>query len=473
MERKNNQEIDILENKYSDAKYIRKELQINNEELYYIYTYINLYDKSKEALEKNILKIENILLSNGLKSIKSYFREEELFFATIPIMKNPYILKTAARRNILTSTGGATYPFISSELRDKNGIFLGLNKENSFSIFINKFDRNKYRNGNICIFGMSGSGKSFLVKLLIIRNRIFGKKQYVIDTEGEYKNICKKLDGEYVKIGFTSKTYINIFDIKEEEKENKQILLLKINRLMIFFELIFEEISTEEKSILEEKLILLYKQKKKPKMEDFYEILKKDLQTEKFAKKIIPFVSGRMSFFNNNTNINVENKLIIADISELEEENIKYAMFMFIEFFWELIKQNKKEENIIYLEEIWRLIGVTSNKFVASFIYKMFKTIRKYNGCAVSITQDVSDMFSLEDGKYGNSIINNSCIKIIFYLEEQNLEELEKSIKIQEKSKEKIKNLKKGEGILIIEKNELFVDFIASKEEKEIIENGE
>lgn len=118
-------------------------------------------------------------------------------------------------------------------------------------------------------------------------------------------------------------------------------------------------------------------------------------------------------------------------------------MFIFIELFWELIKKNNKEEKIIYLEEIWRLIGVTSNKFVASFIYKMFKTIRKYNGSAVSITQDISDMFSLEDGKYGNSIINNSCIKVIFYLEDQSLEELDRCIKIQEKSKEKIKDLKK------------------------------
>lgn len=471
MEKSNNNEIDILENKYSDAKYIRKELQINNEELYYIYTYINLYDKSKEELEKNISKIESILLADGLRCVKSVFREEEIFFATMPLMKNPYIIKKAAKRNILTSSGGATYPFISNELRDKNGILIGVDKDNLLSIFINKFDRNKYRNGNTCIFGMSGSGKSFLVKLLIIRYRIFGKKQYIIDTEGEYKNICNKLDGEYIKIGFNSKTYINIFDIGEEEKNNKKILLLKINRLMIFFELIFEKISTEEKVILEEKLILLYKQKKNPKMEDFYNILKKDSRTGEFAEKIIPFVSGSMSFFNNNTNINIENKLIVADISEMEEENIKYAMFIFIDLFWEHIKKNNKEEKIIYLEELWRLIGVTSNKFVASFIYKMFKTIRKFNGCAVSITQDISDMFSLEDGKYGNSIINNSCIKVIFYLEEQGLEELDKSIKIQENSREKIKSLKKGEGILIIEKNELQVKFIASKEEKEIIEN--
>lgn len=430
-----------------------------------------MYDESKENLEKKISKIENILLSYGLRSIRAFFRQEDIFLATMPLLKNPYILKTAAKRNILTAAGGATYPFISNNLMDKGGTFIGINIENSLPIFINKFDRNKYKNGNTCIFGMSGSGKSFLVKLLIIRYRIFGKKQYIIDTEGEYKKICEKLDGEYIKIGIKSNTYINIFDINKKQKEDKNYLLYKIDKLLIFFELVFEKISLEEKSILEEKLIFLYETKEKPKMEDFYNILKEDSKTEKLAIKLIPFVYGRMNFFNNYTNVNINNKLIVADISEIEEENLKYGMFLFTELFWELTKQNKKEEKIIYFEEIWRLIGVKSNKFVAGFIYEMFKTIRKYNGCCVSITQDISDMFSLEKGKYGNSIINNSCLKILFYLEEKSIQELETCIKINEKNREKIRELKKGEGIIVIEKEQFQVNFKASEEEKDIIEN--
>lgn len=411
------------------------------------------------------------MLADGLRSIKGHFREEDLFFATSPIMKNPYILKVAAKRNILTTAGGATYPFISNNLMDKNGILIGINKENLLPIFIDSFNREKYRNGNICIFGMSGSGKSFFAKLLIIRNRIFGKKQYIIDSEGEYKNLCEKMEGEYIKIGIKSKSYINIFDIRSEQRNDKKIILSKINKLIIFFELIFENITIDEKAILEEELLILYKNIENPKMEDFYKLLKHKKETEKFSDKLIPFVFGRMSFFNNYTNINLENKLIIADISDLEEENIKYGMFIFIDLFWDLIKQNKNEEKIIYLEEIWRLIGITSNKFVAEFVYKIFKTIRKYNGSCVAITQEIADMFSLEKGKYGNSIINNSCIKIIFYMEEQEIKELNKCVNIKEKNEEKIRELKKGEGIIVIEKDQFIVEFKASEEEREIIEN--
>ena len=121
-----------------------------------------------------------------------------------------------------------------------------------------------------------------------------------------------------------------------------------------------------------------------------------------------------MKFFNHHTNIELKNELIIADIYELGEENLKYGMYLFTDIFWDKIKENRKEKKAIYLDEIWRLIGITSNKNVASFIYKIFKTIRKYGGSSVAITQDISDLFSLEDGIYGKSILNNSSIKTFF-----------------------------------------------------------
>ena len=151
-----------------------------------------------------------------------------------------------------------------------------------------------------------------------------------------------------------------------------------------------------------------------PLLEDLFNILKKDKRTKKFQIKLIPFVKGSLNFFNNYTNVELNNKLIIGDIYELGEENIKYGMYLFTELFWDKIKKNRKVKKAIYFDEIWRLIGVTSNKEVASFIYKIFKTIRKYGGSGVAITQDISDLFSLENGTYGKSILNNSSIKTFF-----------------------------------------------------------
>ena len=158
-----------------------------------------------------------------------------------------------------------------------------------------------------------------------------------------------------------------------------------------------------------------------PKLGDFYEVLKEDKNMKKYEMQLIPFVEGSLSFFNQYTNIELENKLIVADIYELEEENLKYGMYIFTELFWDKIKEDRNKKKSIYLDEIWRLIGVTSNKEVASFIYKIFKTIRKYSGSSVAITQDISDLFSLENGIYGKSILNNSCIKAFFSLEEENI----------------------------------------------------
>ena len=350
----------------------------------------------------------------------------------------------------------------------------------------------------MCIFGTSGAGKSFYTKLLILRARLLGIEQFVIDPEREYVNLTKELNGTEIRIGPSSKTYVNIFDIREESLEDgeKGYLATKISKLIGFFNLIFGELNEEEKAILEEKIIEVYNEKninfddvslfnenknsiisKKfkssldmPILEDFYNILKNDEKTKKFSIKLIPFVKGSLNFFNNYTNVEIDNKLIIADVYELGEENLKYGMYLFTELFWDKIKINRKNKKAIYLDEIWRLIGVTSNKEVASFIYKIFKTIRKYGGSSVAITQDISDLFSLENGIYGKSILNNSSIKSFFSLEEDNIKILSENINLTEKEKIEIKSLKRGESLMFIGDDHILAKIECSEKEKNIVE---
>ena len=186
--------------------------------------------------------------------------------------------------------------------------------------------------------------------------------------------------------------------------------------------------------------------------------------------KMIPFVKGSLNFLNNYTNIELNNKLIIADIYDLGEENLKYGMYIFTELFWDKIKLNRNIKKAIYLDEIWRLIGVTSNRDVAKFIYKIFKTIRKYGGSSVAITQDISDLFSLEDGIYGKSILNNSSIKTFFSLEEENINVLSKFINLSEKEKVEIKSLNTGECLMCVAENHILSKIESSDFEKNIIE---
>lgn len=496
----NRQDIDIAAFTYNDAKYIRKQMQVDNEELYYLYIYITIYTKEKNELEYLLNKIEGIIQSRGMQTRRAYFRQEQTFLSCVPIMKNHEDIKEASKRNILTSGLVSTYPFISSSIFDEQGIYIGTNIYNNSLVFIDRYNTAKYKNANICIFGTSGAGKSFYTKLLILRNRLLGIEQYVIDPDREYTNLCKKLDGTLLKIGPTSNTYINIFDIRKEsiEENEKGYLATKIGKLIGFFNLIFGEMDEEEKAIIEEKLIECYAQKgitfdddtlykheenkvtitkifkeskDMPILEDLYKILEQDPKTKIFKTKLIPFIKGSLKFFNNYTSVELNNKLIIADVYELGEDNLKYGMYIFTELFWDKIKTDRNVKKAIYLDEIWRLIGVTSNKNVASFIYKIFKTIRKYGGSAVAITQDISDLFSLENGIYGKSILNNSSIKTFFSLEEENIKILAEFANLSEKEKIEIKSLKRGEALMFAGENHILTKIEAAEFEKEII-NG-
>ena len=206
-----------------------------------------------------------------------------------------------------------------------------------------------------------------------------------------------------------------------------------------------------------------------PILEDFYKIICRDKKTHFFKRKLYPFLQGSLRFLNNFTNVEVTNKIIVADIYDLGEENLKYGMYIFVDLFWDKIKKDRNINKAIYLDEIWRLIGVTSNQFVASFIYKIFKTIRKYGGSAVAITQDISDLFSLDNGTYGKSILNNSSIKAFFSLEEENIKVLEKYANLSDKEKVEIKSLKRGETLMFIGDNHILAKIDCSEEEKEMI----
>ena len=350
----------------------------------------------------------------------------------------------------------------------------------------------------ICAFlELAVHGKSFYTKLMILRYRFLGIEQYVIDPEREYENLAENLKGSILKIGPNSNTYINILDIRKDSiEDDKGYLATKISKLIGFFNLIFGELNEEEKALLEEKIIQCYENKgitfddntlyktnenkisikpefkeskDMPLLADLYNVLGKDKKTKKMQIKLIPFVKGSLRFFNNYTNIEINNKLIIADVYDLGEENLRYGMYLFIELFWDKIKNNREIKKAIYLDEVWRLIGVTSNRDVASFIYKIFKTIRKYGGSSIAITQDISDLFSLDEGTYGKSILNNSSNKIFFALEEENILILNKYTNLSEKEKIEIKSLKRGECLMFVGEEHILTKIEVSDFEKNII----
>ena len=325
---------------------------------------------------------------------------------------------------------------------------------------------------------------------MLNRNRFLNIQQFVIDPEHEYEEICKKLNGTLIKFG----TYqvINVLDIRKTIlEEGESYLKNKIAKLNVFFSFVFLEMTEEEKAILEDKIIECYKQKgitednkslfkddcssnilKKqkfktaedmPLLEDLYKLLKADKKMKKYATILNPYIKGRLSYLNKLTNVNIENSLVVVDIHELNESDLPMIMFIIMDYFWDRIRENRTEKKILYLDEVWKMIY--KNPMTAEFVFNLFKTIRKYGGGATAVTQDINDFFLLEDGKYGKGILNNSSIKCLFQMEENDIYTLEKVLQLSEEEKIRLVNMERGTMLLQAGRNHLIANVIAAAKE--------
>ena len=486
----NQQDIDVVGNTYSDAKYIRKQLQLGDENLYYINILICVFSKSKDELDKDLSKVESIVVSSGLTSIRASYRQEETFKSILPFANMNEDIKNITSRNVLTSGLVSSYPFVSNELFDKDGVLIGTNSFDKSIIMLDRFCTQKYKNANMFIVGTSGSGKSYFTKLMINRNRFLDVNQFVIDPDREYRKLCDSLDGTLINFG--ANQTINVFDIRETAlEEGESFLLNKVSKLKVFFSMIFEDLSEEESAMLEERIIDCYKKynitinneslyieneksaflkskrfrssSEMPQISDLYEIIKKDKRLKKYAIILKPMVTGTLKYLNNYTNVDTSNKLVVVDTHDIGEKELPIILFIITDYFWDLIKNDRSRKKILYLDEIWKLIN--KNHYTAEFVFKLFKTIRKFGGGATAITQDISDFFMLEDGKYGKGILNNSSIKCVFQLEETDISILDKVMNISEEEKYRLLNMKRGSAIIHADRNVLMVDVISSKKE--------
>ena len=490
----NQQDVDVMGSKYQDAKYIRKQLQLGEENLYYLNIYIGCFSNDVESLETSLQRIESVAISSGLNTIRANFREEQALKSIIPFLNPDKNIETISARNVLTSGLASTYPFISNELFDKRGVLIGTNSFDKSVIMLDRFDSTKYKNPNMFVVGTSGSGKSYFIKLMINRNRFLNISQFVIDPDREYSSLCQKISGTLVNFG-ASQT-INVMDIREVSLDlGESFLRNKISKLNVFFSMILEGINEEEKGELEVLLMKCYEKygitednsslldtdsksvvlgrktfrdsENMPTLKDVYELIRKSKKLKKYSSVLKQYVTGSMGYLSQKTSVNLDSKLIVVDIHDVSEAQMPIVMFIVTDYFWDVIQKDRNEKKILYLDEVWKMIN--KNEYTADFVYKLFKTIRKYGGAATAITQDISDFFMLEEGKYGKGILNNSSIKCIFQLEETDLSVLDKSILISEEERYKILNMKRGTAIIHAGRNNLMVDIISSPKEHEYV----
>ena len=494
-----NTDFDDLEGAIRSGYFLKDGLG-NNEDFYYLNLLITVTADSVEDLEWKCAEMRKLLLSQDMNVQACSFCEEQAFLSALPLVSLERRLFERSKRNVLTLGAASCYPFTSYEMCDDNGILLGVNKHNNSLIIVDIFDSRVYKNANIAILGTSGAGKSFTMQLMATRMRRKGIQVFIVaPLKGhEFHRACSNIGGEFIQISPASQNCINVMEIRKVDKTadelldgpgiEKSMLAAKIQRLHIFFSLLIPDMTHEERQLLDEALIRTYakcgithenaslispvdpdRYRIMPVLGDLYDVLKESSDTKRLANIINRLVHGSARTFNQQTNVSLDNKYTVLDISELTGDLLTVGMFVALDYVWDKAKENRTEEKAIFIDECWQLIGANSNRLAAEFVLEIFKIIRGYGGSAICATQDINDFFALEDGKYGKGIINNAKTKILLNLEEEEARRVQSILHLSEAEVMEITHFERGSGLISTNNNNVTVEVKCSQLEKELI----
>lgn len=484
--------------------FIKQGIANYNEDLFYMSVFVTVSARTYEELMWRKQQMTDMLKSMDMYVSDCSFQQEDALRTVMPFLQISPKLEKKSKRNVLTSGAASTYMFTSFEMSDDTGVLLGINRHNNSLCIVDLFDTKKNKNANLNLLGTSGAGKTFTMQLLALRMRMRGIQCYIIaPIKGhEFRRACNRIGGQFIKIAPGSPHCINIMEIRHtispemelidelDYSEMDSLLAQKIQQLMIFFSLLIPDMTNEEEQMLDEALIRTYgkfgithdndlvyedrnavppKMKTMPILGDLHEELQKNEMTKRIAVIVSRFVTGSAQSFNQQTNVDLSNKYIVLDLSELKGKLLPVGMMIALDYGWDKIKSDRTKKKAIMIDEIWQLIGAGSNRMAAEFCLEIFKVIRGFGGAAISATQDLSDFFGLEDGRYGRAIINNSKNKIILNLEPDEAEFVRDTLKLTKTEIRSITRFERGEALICSNNSKVPVIIKASKEEQEMI----
>lgn len=494
-----NSDFDDLEDAIRGG-YFLKEGIANNEDFYYLTLLITVTADNPDDLEWRVGELKKLMISQDMDVHNCVFRQEQAFQAALPLLALDKELFEKGRRNMLTSGAASAYPFTSFEVCNDDGILLGVNKFNSSLVIVDIFNSEIYKNANMVLIGTSGAGKSFLLQLMALRLREQGTQVFIIaPLKGhEYHRACTNIGGSFIQISPASPSCINIMEIRkidrsvnvllDGETAQRSELAVKIQSLHIFFSLLIPDMSYEERQLLDDALVRTYAEKgithdnesledpdrpdryrEMPILGDLFEILIQSPRTERMANILNRLVNGSAKTFNQQTNVNLDNKYVVLDISEITGDLLTVGMYVALDYVWDKTKEDRTQKKAIILDEMWKLIGPGSSKMAAERVQEIFKIIRGYGGAAIGATQDLDDYFGLEDGKYGKALLNASKTKIILNLEEEEAQRVQPILHLSDSEIMEITHFDRGTALISTNNNNLAVEIRASELEKSLI----
>ncbi|MBP7769123.1 ATP-binding protein [Candidatus Saccharibacteria bacterium] len=455
----------------ADAEELRDRLQVGEERFFRFGLYLTIYSKSLEELDFVQHKLETILGQQLVYSKIASSQMESGFNSTLP--QNTDDLQI--RRNMNTGALSTSFPFTSSDLTQENGILYGINMHNNGLVI---FDRFRLENANMVVFAKSGAGKSFAVKLEALRSMMMGTEVVILDPENEYQKLAEAVGGAYIRLSLSSTTRINPFDLPRvidvEEADNA----LRANLIMLhgLFRLMMQgQMNPVMEADLDQALIDTYSragitadplthQSRPPVIGDLYETLAHMQGTgPAMAQMIRKYITGTFAgIFSQQSNIDIDNNLVVFNIRDLEEELRPVGMYIVLNHIWNKTKSDRVRRNLI-IDEAWQLLKYKDS---SDFMFSLAKRARKYYLGLTTITQDVEDMMT---DKAGRAIVSNSSMQLLMKQSTSAVDILQQVFKLTSEEKKRLTQFPVGQGLLFAGSNHVQIQIRASDTETEII----
>ncbi len=468
-EEKGNVRDPMLETAFRDVEMLRDKLQQGTERFFRFSLYFTIYADNQKMLDEASSNLESLLGAKLVVTKQAILQMEQGFNSTLPLGNDELAVAT----NMNTEPLSTTFPFVSSELTSNDGILYGINRHNNSLIL---FDRFQMENANSVIFAKSGAGKSYAVKLEILRSMMLGTDVIVIDPENEYKHLSEAVGGSFLNISLNSDSRVNPFDLPRnvEGESNEDMLRSSIINLLGLMNLMLGKLNPTEEAIMDRALWETYAKKditpasdfaavEPPTMQDLVEILGGMVGGESLAQRLTKYTEGTFSgIFNHQTNVNLTNQLVVFSVRDLEDTLRPIAIYVILNYIWNVVRSSLRRRMMVIDEAWWMMQHEDS----ARFLFGIAKRARKYYLGVSTITQDVSDFLQ---SPYGKPIVTNSSIQLLLKQSPAAIEAITETFFLTEGEKYLLLESEVGEGIFFAGLKHVAIKIIASYMEDQII----
>lgn len=460
----------LQETAFQDIEKLRDDLTQGIEHFFQFGLYITVYSNSQKELEEAVEALETTINSKLVYTRRSIWQTEQGFNSTLPLARDD--IKVYA--NLNTSPIASTFPFVSSELTSDEGILYGINRHNNSLIL---FDRFSLQNANTVVFATSGAGKSYAIKLEVLRSMMQGTDVIIIDPEREYQYLSEAVGGTYINISLNSESKINPFDLPgktDDQNRTGDIIRSAVITLKGLVRLMVGKLSHEEDSLLDKALLETYaknditsesdlSQVTAPTISDLQDILNGMEGGKEMAQKLDKYTGGTFAgLLNNRTNIDINNQLVVFSVRDLEDELRPIAIYTIVNFIWNIVRSEMKKR-ILVVDEAWWLMQYEDS---AKFIYALAKRCRKYYLGLTTITQDVNDFLG---SPYGKAIVTNSAMQLLLRQSTAAIDVVAKTFMLTQGERYLLLEAGVGEGIFFAGSKHVAIKVVASYTEDQII----